>query len=371
MAARDVIAAVDLPPFDNSGMDGYAVQAQDLHGAGPGHPVQLRIAGRVPAGSASDEPVTSGTCIRLFTGSPLPKGSDAVVMQEDTEPVPDNPEAVAFLSDVKPWENVRFRGEDLKRGAVLVQTGERLTPGKIAVLAACGFGSVFVGRAPIVSILSTGSELAEAGTPLAPGQIYESNRVVLASLAAEAGAKTRLLPLCADEPSLLASTLDQALAQSDVVITSGGVSVGEYDFVKSAFREIGGELELWKVAMKPGKPFMFGRRGEKMLFGVPGNPVSALVTFLILVRPALLHMQGAKQIDLPTTPGTLGQSLTNRGNRRHFVRVNVDANGIVRSAGIQASHILSSLINANGLVDIPPETTWEQGKTVRVLRWND
>ena len=209
----------------------------------------------------------------------------------------------------------------------------------------------------MVGLLATGSELQEPGQPLAPGQIYESNRIALAALMQRAGAVPRTFPLVADALAATSLALADAFNQCDAVVTSGGVSVGEMDFIKRAFEQIGGELEFWKVAIKPGRPFVFGRCRGKLLFGLPGNPVSALVTFLLLVRPALLRWQGATDVSLPAHPGVLAEPLANDGERRHFMRVKVDPTGKVRSAGVQASHVLSSVAAANGLVDVPPNTT--------------
>jgi molybdopterin molybdotransferase len=221
-----------------------------------------------------------------------------------------------------------------------------------------------------VGLLATGSELQEPGQPLAPGRIYESNRLALAALLRHVGAVPRIFPLVADELAATSRALEEACSQCDAVVTTGGVSVGEMDFIKRAFGQVGGELEFWKVAIKPGRPFAFGRCRGKLLFGLPGNPVSALVTFLLLVRPALLRWQGAANLSLPALPGVLAEPLANDGGRRHFMRVKVDSVGRVYSAGIQASHVLSSVAVANGLVDVPPNTTLGAGTAVSVLRWD-
>jgi molybdopterin molybdotransferase len=327
------------------------------------------LTGRVAAGETFSGEVLPGTCVRLFTGSPLPRGADAAAMQEDTRLDASRPGVVAFLDSIKPWENIRFRGEDIKPGAVLGEPGDTLTAGRINLLAAAGVSEVVVGRRPIVGLLATGSELLEAGQPLAPGKIYESNRAGLAALALDAGAVTKIFPLVPDTPEATRTALETAFKQCDLVVTSGGVSVGEMDFIKSAFEEMDGKLEFWKVSIRPGRPFVFGRHGAKFLFGLPGNPVSAFVTFLLLVRPAIARWQGSATTNLPAHPGALAEPLSNIGNRRHFMRVIVDATGQVRSAGAQSSHILASLASANGLVDVPPHSTLPAGSTVRVMRW--
>jgi molybdopterin molybdotransferase len=219
-------------------------------------------------------------------------------------------------------------------------------------------------------LLATGSELTEAGRELRPGHIYESNRIGLAALCRRAGTVPEIFPLVPDSLEATRAALTDAFNKCDVVVSSGGVSVGEFDFLKQAFADTGGDLQFWKVAIKPGRPFVFGRSGEKFLFGLPGNPVSALITFLLLVRPALLRWQGATETSLPTQPGILAETLRNPDKRRHFMRVKIDGEGKVSSAGVQASNMLGSLAASNGLVDTPPQTTLSAGATVRVLRWD-
>jgi len=377
--AQEIASPIDLPPFDNSAMDGYAVLASDVILAKLESPLSLRLVGRVAAGESFSGGVAPGTCIRLFTGSPLPAGADAVVMQEDTKIHAAEPNQVLILDAVKPWENVRFHGEDVKRGAMVCANGEALTAGRLALLAATGCAEVVVSRQPVVGIVATGSELRESGQSLAPGQIYESNRTSIARLVRKAGAIPRIYPLVPDVLEATRLALSSAFKQCDIVVTSGGVSVGEMDFVKQALAELGGDLQFWKIAIKPGRPFVFGRLpaadqvrtpGHKLFFGLPGNPVSALVTFLLLVRPAILSWQGAIDLALPCHAAVLAESLENEGDRRHFMRVRISPEGKVHSSGFQASHILSSLAAANGFVDVPPRSTLLAGTTVNVLRWD-
>jgi len=332
------------------------------------HPVALRLIGKAAAGEVFSGAIEAGTCLRVFTGSPLPDGADAVIMQEDTRPDPTQPDRLWCVGAVKPWENVRLQGEDLKRGAKLVAVGSRLTAGQVALLAAGGIHEIQVARRPRVSLVATGNELVEPGTTVAPGKIYESNRVMLATLLQRAGAIPNIFPLVPDTLEATRAALEQAVAEGDAVVTSGGVSVGDCDFVKAAFEKLGGQLAFWKIGLKPGKPFVFGQAAEKFLFGLPGNPVSALVTFQLLVRPALAAMQGATDLGLPKSAGVLTESLVNPADRRHFMRVSMDGAGRVHSAGRQASHSLSSLANANGLVDVPPGGNLPAGAPVIVLR---
>jgi molybdopterin molybdotransferase len=368
VVGEPIKAPLHLPLFDNSAMDGYAVRANDVATAGKHIPTQLKLCGQAAAGQTYPAVLQSGTCVRVFTGSALPSGADAVVMQEDTR-VEGN--TVLILERVGPWENVRMRGEDVKQGMELLNVGDRLHAGTVGLLAALGVQDIKTRRRPVIALLATGSELLEAGQPLPEGKIYESNRLTLASLLPRSGAVPRIFPLLADDRNAICQALKQAFTECDGVVTSGGVSVGEFDLVKQAFEQLGGRLEFWKVAVKPGKPFVLGRWREKLLFGLPGNPVSAFVTFILLVRPALLHWQGATNVVAQTHPGILVETLTNRSDRRHFMRVHVDEQGRVRSSGTQASHILSSMAKANGLVDVPPQGTMEAGTMVQVLRWDD
>lgn len=368
--AAAVHSKISLPRFDNSAVDGYAVHAEDLHSASPSSPVGLSLIGQVAAGDQFQGTVQRGQCLRIFTGSPLPSGANAIAMQEDTQVDSRQAGQILFLDTVKPWENVRFEGEDVKLNATLADSGARLNVAQISLLGAAGVESVLVKRQPVVGLLATGNELREPGQTLAPGEIYESNRLTLASLCRRIGAVPKIFPLVPDTFAATQNALAHAFAECDVVVTTGGVSVGELDFVKAAFEELGGQLEFWKVSLKPGKPFVFGRLREKYLFGLPGNPVSAFVTFVVLAAPALARMQGATKFSWPMHPAVLAEPLSNRGDRRHFVRVTVDQKGNVRSSGTQASHILSSLSHANGLVEIPPNTTLDAGETVFVLRWD-
>ena len=363
--AEAILSPLDLPPFDNSAMDGYAVRASDVRGATAEAPIRLRLRARIVAGKSFSGKLATGECARLFTGAPMPRGADAVVMQEDTALAG---EEVLIRDEVQPCENVRFQGEDVRRGAILIESGEELSPGKISLLAATGVGDVMAGRRPSVGVLATGSELREAGQPLAPGQIYESNRAMLAPLVTQAGGVAKVYPLIPDSLVATRAALQSAFRECDLIITSGGVSVGEMDFVKAAFESLGGELQFWRVAIRPGKPFVFGRLGEKFLFGLPGNPVSAFVTFLLLVRPALRCWQGARVTTLPISAGVLGEAIANSSDRRHFLRARMDGAGNVSSAGKQASHLLASLAAADGLLDVPAQTVLAAGTKVNVLR---
>ena len=366
--AEPLVSPVPLPLFDNSAFDGYAVRARDVANAAADSPLWLKLCGTVAAGDAPDFTVEPGTAARIFTGAMLPDGADAVVMQEDT--VSDSaarPGEIGVLDPVKPWEAVRLRGEELKAGAPLLERGTMLGTGACGLLAAVGCADVPVARRPVVGLLSTGSELRLPGEPLARGQIYESNRAQLLPLLRACGAAVCDYGLVPDDLAATETVLRRGLEECDALITSGGVSVGELDHVRDAFVGLGGTIDFWKVAVKPGKPFVFGEHGGKHLFGLPGNPVSSWVTFWLMVRPALLAMQGAAELSPPTSWGELEEPLRNPGNRRHFVRVVRSDRGKVRTAGIQGSHALAALARANGLVDVPPGAVLETGSRVEVL----
>ncbi|MDB6036413.1 MAG: molybdenum cofactor biosynthesis protein MoaA, partial [Verrucomicrobiales bacterium] len=270
----------------------------------------------------------------------------------------------------RPLEHIRLKGEDVRKGALLLSPGERLNAGKLSLCAAAGIVTLKCGRQPMVGLLATGDELSETGKPLSSGQIYESNRLTLSVLASQAGAFVKVYPIVIDSLDATTGALNRAFDECDYVITSGGVSVGELDYIKPSFEAGGGILDFWRVSIKPGKPFVFGKRGTKLLFGLPGNPVSAFVTFLLMVRPALLRAQCARETGLRSVLGRTGERFVNRGDRRHFLRVKFGADHAIYSAGVQASHMLSSLSQAEALLDLQPNSTLEAGVPVSVLVWD-
>ena len=366
-AASDARAKVSLPGFDNSAMDGYAVKSCDLKSATADSPVGLMCVGVIPAGTFPADSVASETCMKIYTGSPIPDGADAVIMQEDCRSTSGDGATILCNEWVKPWENIRLQGEDVREGDVVFTAGARITAGSIGLLTASGHDRVEVGRRPRVGLLATGSELTEPPGGLKPGEIYESNRAMLASLAARVNAEPTPYPIVPDSLDDTVAALERAFAENDVVVTSGGVSVGDHDHVKPAIELLGGSVDFWKIAIKPGKPFVLGQVRGKPVFGLPGNPVSALVTYLLMVRPALLNMQGARGWRLAKRPGRLVDEMINRGDRRHFVRVTIDDQGLVRSAGGQRSHMLGSLAKANGLVDLTPKSRLAKGERIEVI----
>lgn len=260
--ALDIRATLNLPAFDNSAMDGFAVRSQETLGATSESPITLRDLGISAAGDATAPDVQAGTCVRIFTGAPIPHGADAVVMQEDTRQVGDQ---VHILDSVRAWENVRFKGEDIRSGNVVLTAGRRLNSAALGLIAALGINTLQVGRRPRLTILATGDELKDSNEPLAEGQIYESNRLMISAMLEAAGALCQYMAIVPDDPLATENALAQALDSSDAVVTTGGVSVGERDHIKSAFCRLGGQLHLWRVAIKPGKPFAFGQLGETFI----------------------------------------------------------------------------------------------------------
>jgi molybdopterin molybdotransferase len=369
--AAEVVSRVDLPGFDTASMDGYAVRSAELGGVeapgGAGRGVVLPCGFVVAAGQAADQALAPGQCARILTGAPMPAGADAVVMQEDTEREPDG--RVRFLEGARPWENVRFRGEDFRAGTRVLSAGRRLGPPQLALAAAAGHAVLTVHRPVRVAVLVSGDEVCPPGSPLGPGQIHDSNSVLLGSLFRAAGAEVVRLARLPDRMEDTVAGLGSAAAVADLVVTVGGASVGDRDLLRPAWERLGGRLGFFRVALKPGKPLFFGSLGEARLIGLPGNPVSALVTAVLVALPALRRLQGDVRCGCPSVPGLLSGPLSNPGDRRHFLRVIQDDSGEVRSAGVQASHILGPLAAANGLVDVPPATHWPAGTPVRVLRW--
>jgi molybdopterin molybdotransferase len=361
--ADGVVAPSSLPPFDSSAMDGYAVRSVDAKlGA------RLTVIGSAPAGRVFPNRVGAGHCVRVYTGSPLPDGTDAVVMQEDVRLVPAANE-IEVMDAPKPWENVRFQGEDVRSGNYVLPARHRLQPQSLGLLTALGVDTVRVFRRPRVVLLPNGSELVAPGDVRLPGQVYESNSPMLASLIEAQGCSVSVMHPPDDDLTEVQAALGWAFERGDVVITLGGASVGDWDLVRPALHNLGGVTEFWKLAIKPGKPFFFGTFEGKHLLGLPGNPVSAFVTCVLLVLPVLRKMAGDGSPALRISAETLGEELSNQESRRHFFRVSTHEGGIVRASGSQASHLLHGLAMADGLVDVAPGTVLAAGTRVPVIRW--
>lgn len=367
----DIVAASDVPPWDNSAMDGYAVRAADaIAGA------TLAVSQRIPAGH-SPHPLRPGSAGRIFTGAPLPAGADSVVMQENTELLEpfqtDREGQVRILQSASPGENVRRRGADIKRHALLVSRGQRLRPVDLGLLASAGIARVTVGRLPRVALLTSGNELVEPGQSLQPGQIYNSNRYVLQAMLARLGITAQTVIHLPDTAEQTREVLQQVSRDHDVVISTGGVSVGEEDYMRAVMQELG-QLKIWKLALKPGKPFTLGQIKQALFFGLPGNPVSAFVTFILLVRPALLAMMGAERPELPLHTVTAAYQAPRSGDRQEYVRATVseqDGQRQVEPLNDQSSGVLSSVSRADGLVIIPPHTSVDRGDRLSFIAFSD
>ncbi|MEP7016129.1 MAG: gephyrin-like molybdotransferase Glp [Verrucomicrobiota bacterium] len=359
-AGHDYAARIALPIFDNSAMDGYAVMSTDCR---PG--ARLRIIGEQPAGLDRELRLKAGEAIRIFTGAPIPQGADAVVMQEDV--AKQNDEIVVNV-EVESGEFIRTRGCDLSEGQKILGKGERIRETTLALLASQGIAELTVGGQVTAAILSTGDELAKAGEPLQPGQIYESNSILLQGLLERAGATVKSAEHCRDDRESLTGAIEQGQMESVLIIT-GGVSVGEHDLVKAALQSLGGKIDIWRVAIKPGKPFLFGRVGDCAVFGLPGNPVSAFVTFLQFVRPAILKMMGAANLDPVTVPAKLSVDLGNEGDRAHYFRGKIE-NGNFSPVGRQESHALFGLSQSNALLRLAPGEKFKAGAMVTAEIWD-
>jgi len=349
--AEDLWATQDVPPFDNSSMDGFAVQAADLANV----PTTLPVQGDIPAGALSLPALTLGKALRIMTGAPVPPGADAVVPVEDTET---RPEGVAFLHSVRLGENIRRAGEDVAAGSLVAASGSRIRPAEIGMAAVVGRASVRAHPRPRVAILSTGDELVEPGHPLQPGQIYNSNAYALAAQVAEAGGVVTNRLHARDTPGALREAFD-ACAGVDVLLTSGGVSVGDYDFVKAVFAERG-TLDFWRVAIRPGKPVAFGRWDETVFFGLPGNPVSSMVTFELFVRPALHRLRGLTGLARPIVTARLTEDARHAPGRQSYQRAVVMPEGggyRVTPVSKQGSGMMRSMVQSNALLVIPADVS--------------
>lgn len=366
--AEDVCADFNIPPLDNSAMDGYAIRAEDTIGASPDHPVRLRIIGNLAAGYTFQQAVEPGTAVRIMTGAPIPPGADTVIRFERTRRDGD---VVEILQEVRRGRNIRRAGEDVRCGELVLPQGTLLRPQEIGMLAALGRTEVSVIRRPRVAILATGEEVAPVDQPLAPGKIHDANSYSNAAQVLRYGGVPLPLGIARDRREELSAKIREGLERGvDLFLTSGGVSVGDFDVVKQVLAAEG-EIHFWWVNMKPGKPLAFGQIGGVPLLGLPGNPVAAMISFELFARPAILKMLGHKRWDKPTIEAVLEDAIERKDNRRHFLRVQVwkeDGEYHARLTGPQGSGVLSSMVRANGLAVIPEERgQLAAGERVQVL----
>jgi molybdopterin molybdotransferase len=388
--AEDIKSDINVPPLDNSAMDGYAVRSQDTKGASEKTPRVLRVIDIVLAGSISRQEVVPGTAVRIMTGAPIPRGADSVVQFEDTDEQKNkNTPAetitrVGILSEARPGLNIRLAGEDIARGTIALKKGTVVRSAEIGLMASLGYSRVKVIRRPIVAVLSTGNELVEVSQSLPEGKIYDSNAYSIASLVKRYGCIPKLLGIARDDEAELVSKLKQA-QDADMLLTTGGVSMGDYDMVKDILAR-DGEMLFWQVRVKPGKPLAFGKikgkdkNGKSRSIphlGLPGNATSCMVSFELFVRPALLKMMGKKNLTKPTVEVIMEDSVKNDAGRRIYDRAIIekrDGHYYARLTGPQGSGILTSMSLANGLVLIPEERgKVNKGDTVQALMldWNE
>jgi len=358
-AARDVFARLALPVFDNSAMDGYAVVAGSCRSG-----QSQRVVGEQPAGIDRKLQIGPGEAVRIFTGAPMPAGADAVIMQED---VRYDGSEIFLNAAVEPGEFVRRRGSDLVEGQKIIEAGEKIRPQTLALLAAQGLAEIDVGGEVRAAIITTGDELVPPGGSLGAGQVYESNGILIQALCDKCGISIATVEHCADDAPSIEAALRKGL-EYDVLVIVGGVSVGARDLVKPSLAAVGAETDLWRVSVKPGKPFLFGRAGPCAIFGLPGNPVSAFMTFLLFVRPAILQMMGANEseLSLPKCEAQLSEEVQNSSDRPHYVRGRVER-GKFTPVGRQESHALYGLSRAQALLRVPAGEVFASGKTVPIL----
>ncbi len=363
--AEDLIAAIDLPPFANSSMDGFALRAADLHGACADAPVQLEVVMDIPAGAAPEGSLGTGQAARIMTGAPLPAGADAIVPVEQTDADWTNAEncamarQVSVMTQVAPGDYVRHVGENVRAGQEVLAAGTQLRPQHLGMLAALGQAQVPLRRRPRVAIVSSGDELVEVHEPLAPGQIHDVNSYTIQGMVSELGATPLRLPIARDSQDAVRALFSEALQlQPDLLISTAGVSVGAHDVVRDVLDELG-ELNFWRVNMRPGKPLAWGQVQGKPFFGLPGNPVSAMVTFEIFVRPAVLRLAGRAEIQ-QVHRATVCEDLHSDG-RRSYLRVTLqheDGRLLARTTGTQSSGALLSMVLADGLLVVPEDVTF-------------
>jgi len=367
---EDIYAPYPIPSWDNSAMDGYAVIHQDIESASPENPARLEVIADLPAGYVTTRELKNGEAIRIMTGAPLPKGSDTVVMVEDTNKEKNQ---VAILKPPSPGQNIRKAGEDIQKDSLVFSNGSIIHPADVGMLASLKRAAVSVYQTPTVAVVSTGDELIDVDGDLTGGKIVSSNTYSLASLVKDSGAHPLILGIAKDRPEELRAIFKAALT-ADMIISSGGVSVGDYDLVKDTLKELGAEMKFWKVAMRPGQPLAFGVIEGKPTFGLPGNPVSCMISFEQFVRPSILKARGHKRLFRPLVEAELQESITKKAGKKYFMRCIIsreEGKYVVTTTGAQGSGILMSMVKANGLIVVPEEkTTLPAGDIVKVYIMN-
>jgi molybdopterin molybdotransferase len=351
---EDIVASRPVPPKDNSAMDGYALRSEDIYGASRERPVVLNVIEDIPAGAIPQKRVGQGQAARIMTGAPVPEGADAVTRMEDTEK---DAQTVRIFVEVPAGQDIRLAGEDVRPGETVISRGDMIRPAEIGMLAALGRAFISVHQKPLVAILATGNELVDVDENPSPWQIISSNSYALAAQVLDCGAIPLQIGIAKDTREDLTAKLKSAL-RADLIISSGGVSVGDYDLVKDIMKEVGNRMQFWQVAMRPGKPLAFGALDGVPLFGLPGNPVSSMVSFEQFVRPSILKMMGHRNLFRRTIQAVLTESIDKKKGTRHFIRARItfeDGRYRAVSTGEQGSGILKSMVQANGLIVLPDD----------------
>jgi len=369
--AEDIYAPLDLPPFNRSPLDGYAVKSGDIARAAPDRPVELEVVLEIPAGSYSPLELKSGQAVKILTGAPIPSGADAVIRFEDVEVLGDR---IKVFKPLSAFGNYCFRGEDVKKDELVIRAGSLINPSAVGMLAALGFKRVSVHSVPRVALVATGDELTDIGEELAPGKIYCSSLYALIAELAEAGAQVRSTKIVKDDLQLIAGEIAKALKDSDMVITTGGVSVGDYDLVKDALDSIGAEVIFHRVNIRPGTPTLLAVKDDKVIMGLSGNPAAALISYHLIAKPAIYKLAGRRNYEFESTVGILENDFNKSSKQRRFVRGQAYLEqGIlkVRLTGKQNPGIMKSMLTCNALIDIPANTPYvKSGSQVKVILLN-
>lgn len=369
--AEDIVADINMPPFDKSPLDGYAVRSEDTKGASKDQPITLKVIDFIPAGYVSDKKLGQGEAIRIMTGAKIPQGADVIIRVEDTS---FSNETVTIYNEYSANTNIIKAGEDMKKGDPVLEKGMIIDAPEIGILATLGRGYVEVFRKVHVAILSTGDELVDLQTPLVEGKIRNSNSYTIGAQTKKLGAKTLILGICADNIESIKEKLKSALNWADIVITTGGVSVGDCDFVKEAFQEVGGEILFWRAKMKPGTPIAVAKKGDKFLFGLSGNPAAAYITFEIFARPIILKKMGKTKYQLTEVESILESDFTKVSKQNRFVRGNTyyrDGKYYTRLPDKHSSGVLSSLVGMNSIFYIKAGTgPYKKGDKITVQLLN-
>lgn len=368
--AEDIYANSDIPGFDNSAMDGFAVRSSDTSGASKDNAKILGVVEDIRAGDTAKKVLKRNQAARIMTGAPIPKGADSVVMVEHTGKISNRPqELIKICRQVSPGENIRKKSDDVKKGELIITKGTRLSAAHIGILASLGMARLRAARRPRIAILATGDELVDVGARMGPGKIRNSNTYTLYSQIIKCGGIPKNLGIVRDDPARLKEKIRQGI-DCDIILTSGGVSVGEFDLVKDALAKIGTKIEFWQVAMRPGKPLVFGRYGKILVFGLPGNPVSGMVSFEVFVRPVLLKMSGQRQDERKDIEAVLEEDIQKKKGMRYFLRARTRwENGryLSRLSGPQGSALLKTMALANSLIILGEnQTIFKKGSKVKV-----